>query len=170
MIETNDLPNVGTPDEALAKMKDGYKAFLDSISKFITIAQYYTEKENEGKPLPDDFAVSYQAIFDKLKTEKPDDIETELATFTLLELDFLSDVKDNLVEFHNLETNGSNADNDYDKACDYLTIKDEFTDEIDVFNDVSEEMIEEKEALTNYNDPAYDMNAAIVEENKEKSL
>ena len=33
-----ELPEIGTPEQALEKMKNSYQAFIDSLAKFITIA------------------------------------------------------------------------------------------------------------------------------------
>lgn len=167
MSEEKTLPNIGTPEEALAQMKERYKAFLDITAKFCAISEFYTDTTHIGHSLGEDFTDRYNYYFKKLKESSPEDVYTQLAFFTLLDLDFLSDVKDNLVQYEKLLKGDDLATNDYDKAWDYLTVKDEFTDEIQVFDDTNKEIATEQEADTNYNDPDYDLNAKVVEENKE---
>ena len=66
-----ELPEIGTPEQALEKMKNSYQAFIDSLAKFITIAEYYTEKANEGQPLPSDCQTRYTSHYQSLKNKKP---------------------------------------------------------------------------------------------------
>jgi hypothetical protein len=169
MFPNNDLPNVGTPEEALAKMKDSYKAFVDVIAKFVTLSEFYTDQNNVGKPLGSDFAQRYQFNFTKIKNSSAEDVAAQIGFFTLLELDFVEDIKDNLVRYNELLSNSEEGVSDYDRACDLLTVKDEFTDEIAIFEDVNKAIASDKEAYTNYNDPAYDPNAKIIEENAEEA-
>ncbi len=162
-----ELPNVGTPEEAKAKMKEGYKAFLDVIAKFVTLAEYYTDQNNVGKPVTSDFASRYQFNFGKLKGASPEDVALQIGCFTLMQLDFIEDVKENLFRYQELLDHPEEDISEYDQACDLLTVKDEFTDEIGIFEDVNKAMATDREAYTNYNDPEYDPNAKVLEENKE---
>ncbi len=167
MNDEKTLPNIGTPEEALAKMKNGYQAFLDSAAKFVTIAEFYTEKTNEGQPLPSNFQEKYTYNYQKLKNETPDDFGNQIAFFTLLYLDFVDDIKENLNAYDSMIKNGPDKSaSEYDQACDYLAIKDEFTDLLETLNDVSAQIITERIADTNENDPEYDYNAKQLDERK----
>lgn len=168
MIETSNLPDVGTPEEAREKMRDSYKAFLDAAAKFVAISDFYGDKSHEGQPLGENFINAYTAAFQKLKASSSEDVRILLAYYTLLDLDFLGDVKDNLDAYHNYDENGDDPSlSDYDQACDYLAVKDTFTDIINEFKDVNEQIVTDRELMTNYNDPEYDLNAKVTEENKE---
>lgn len=170
MIDTMNLPDVGTPEEAKEKMKDSYKAFLDVTAKFVAVADFYSVKEHEGQPLGDDFIDSYSAAFQKLKNSSDEDFYTALAYYAVFDLDFLADVKDALNEYHEqLDRVYDSSVSAYDQACDYLAVKDSFTDLIDEFEDVNGEIVKERELETNFNDPHYDLNAKITEENKENN-
>lgn len=166
MFDKN-LPNIGTPAQALEKMKDGYKSFLDAAAKFVTITQFYVEKSNVGQPLPSDFQSKYTVNYQKLKKETPENVCYLIASFTVLELDFVEEIKDNLTSYQDMITNGPDKDaSDYDKACDYLAIRDEFIDLKTDLVDVAMTIGSDREAYTNYNDPEYDYNAKQLEESK----
>ncbi len=167
MSDNQNLPNIGTPEEALQKMKDGYLSFLDSVAKFVTIAEFYTDKTHEGQSLPEDFAKRYSDNFQKLKNESPDDFSSQVAFFTLVTLDFVEEIKDNLKEYERILKEGPDQSASlYDQACDYLAIKDEFTDLKDTIDDINRIMAKEKVAETNENDPEYDYIAKQRDENK----
>lgn len=164
MNDEKELPNIGTPEQALVKMKNGYQAFLDSAAKFVTIAEFYTEKTNEGQPLPADFQEKYTLNYQKLKNETPDNFGNQIAFFTLLLLDFVDDIKENLHAYEDMIKNGPDKEaSAYDQACDYLAIKDEFTDLMETLNDVNAQIFDERVADTNENDPEYDYNAKQIE-------
>ncbi len=169
MIDEKELPNIGTPKEALEKMKEGFKAFLDSSAKFVTIAEFYTDKANEGQPLPSNFQERYTINYQKLKAETSENFGNQIAFFTLLYLDFIDDIKENLKEYEKLLNDGPDKEaSEYDQACDYLAIRDEFTDLRETLDDVNAQIAAERIADTNYNDPEYDYNAKMVDENKFK--
>lgn len=169
MNEDKILPNIGTPEEALGSMKNGYQAFLDSSAKFVTIAEFYTDKNNEGQPLPSNFQELYTANYQKLKNETPENFGNQIAFFTLLYLDFVDDIKDTLTQYDEILKNGPDKNaSAYDQACDYLAIKDGFTDLRETLDDVNAQIAEERLADTNYNDSEYDYNAKQVEENRFK--
>jgi len=171
MNDKMNLPEVGTPEEAKNKMKDSYKAFLDVAAKFVSVCDFYSVKENEGKPLGEDFIESYNANFQKLKESSAEDFYTTLASYTVLALDFLDDVKDALDEFKSEEEKVYGSDvSAYDQACDYLAVKDSFTDLINEFLDVNSTIVHDRALDTNFNDPAYDLNAKQVEENEKSNL
>ena len=167
MNTEKELPEIGTPEQALEKMKDSYKAFLDSTSKFVTIAEYYTDTTNEGQPLPSDFQSRYTVNYQKLKNDTPENIGYQIAFFTLIYLDFVEEIKENIQAYQDMIKNGPDKEaSAYDQACDYLAIKVEFTDIIETLNDISMTIASERIADTNINDPEYDYNAKQVEENR----
>jgi hypothetical protein len=160
MNTEKELPNIGTPEQALQKMKNSYQAFLDSSAKFITLAEFYSNKENEGKTLGAEFQEKYTVNYQKLKQCPAEEFGNLIASFTLLYLDFAEDIKENLTSYENLIANGPDKDaNEYDQACDYLSIKDEFTDLKDTLNDVNAQISEDKLLETNPGDPLYDYSA-----------
>lgn len=163
-------PEIDKPSVAESKMKNAYQAFLDSSAKFITIAEFYCDKQNEGQPLSSNFQEKYTYNYQKLKAKTPDDFEKEIASFTLLLLDFTIDIKENLEEYQKMLADGPDKDaSEYDQACDYLAIRDSFIDLKESLDDVSKAMIRYRVAETNENDPEYDYNAKIIEENKFKN-
>ena len=76
-----ELPEIGMPEQALEKMKNSYQAFIDSLAKFITIAEYYTEKSNEGQPLPSDFQTRYTSHYQNLKKETAENIQKKVSEY-----------------------------------------------------------------------------------------
>lgn len=162
-----ELPEIGTPEQALEKMKNSYQAFIDSLAKFITIAEYYTEKANEGQPLPSDFQTRYTSHYQSLKKETAENIGYQIAFFALVYLDFVEEIKENVQAYQDMLANGPDKEaSAYDQACDYLAIKDEFSDIITTLNDISMTIASERIAETNLNDPEYDYNAKQVEESR----
>lgn len=169
-MEKNNLPNVGTPSQAREKMKEGYKSFLDASAKFITIAEFYVDKANEGQQLPNNFSSKYTTNYQKLKEEKHDDFGNDIAFYTLLLLDFIDDIKENLKAYEDILANGPDKEaSQYDQACDYLAIRDEFIDITEELNDTMAQILYDKYAETNYNDPDYDLNAKLTELNRFKN-
>ncbi len=156
-----ELPDLGTPEQAEAKMKEGYLNFLDSASKFVTLCDFYTNKENEGKPIPQNFFQLYNANKEKLNKANAQDFFIMMAFYAAFPLDFLSDVKINLQDYHDiLEKNRDERGlNDYEKCCDRLAIKDTFQDLRDEVDEVNRIIAKEKEVETNLNDPEFDPNA-----------
>jgi hypothetical protein len=162
-----ELPEIGTPEQALEKMKNSYQAFIDSLAKFITIAEYYTEKTNEGQPLPSDFQTRYTSHYQNLKKETAENIGYQIAFFALVYLDFVEEIKENVQAYQDMLANGPDKEaSAYDQACDYLAIKDEFSDIITTLNDISMTIASERIAETNLNNPEYDYNAKQVEESR----
>lgn len=163
----NKLPDIGTLDDALNKMKEAHKSFLDCITKFSLIADFYVDENNTNKRLPNNVLDNYTNTYQKFKSATIDDIGYQLASYTLFYLDFVDEVKENLTAYNDLLTNGPDKSaSTYDQTCDYLAIRDEFIDLIDEINGISKAMIADKEAYTNYNDPEYDLNAKEVDKNK----
>lgn len=167
MIPNNDLPDVGTPEEALEKMKDSYKALLDSIAKFVTISGYYIIDSNDNTDLPTDFLERYNTNFQKLKGESAEEIYEDIATFTMLDLLDVEEIRDDIQRYDDLLKNGPDKTaSSYDQACDYLSVKDAFNEHIELLNQVSGWAIEDKGITTHFNDVDYDPAAKQVEENK----
>lgn len=184
MTDEKDFPNLGTPEEAEAKMKQGYLAFLDTISKFVTLCNIYSKAENEKKSLsevypdkgnqkltPDSstenkveaksFLNDYMANKAKLRKATPEEFYTMIASYAVYELEYAKEIKDTVADY--LDIMGKKRDerdlSDYDKCCDRLAVRDSFTDlKNDIDND-NRQIIQDKELLTNVNNPKFDPNA-----------
>jgi hypothetical protein len=154
-----NLPQVGTPEEAKKKMTEGYASFLDSAAKFVTIADFYSDETNEGKALGTTFRESYLANFAKLKAGSVDDFIYLMEQHATLYLDFINDIQDNLTAYFDILKGQDASLSDYDKACDLLAIKDEFTDLEKVLDDTNKLIAEDRYLETHYNDPLYDIQA-----------
>ncbi len=184
MTNEKDFPNLGTPEEAEAKMKQGYLAFLDTASKFVTLCGIYSKAENDGKSLaevyPDKgnqkyptadvaenkaetktFLNDYMANKAKLRKATPEEFYSIIANYAVYELEYVKEIKDNLTEYFDIiEKKKDERDlSDYDKCCDRLAVKDVFTDlKNDIDND-NRQIVQDKELLTNVNNPKFDPNA-----------
>lgn len=184
MINEKEFPNLGTPEEAEAKMKQGYLAFLDTVSKFVTLCDIYSKVENDGKSLsevyPDKGNQKYQAASTaeskaetktflndymtnkaKLRKATPEEFYSIIATYTVYELEYVREIRDNLTEYFDIiEKKKDERDfSDYNKCCDRLAVKDAFMDlKNDIDND-NRQIVQDKELLTNVNDPKFDPNA-----------
>lgn len=154
--EYNSLPTVGTPEEAKERMKQGYASFLDSCAKFLTLANYYSEKKNEGKALPATFMELYQKNHKLLKESSVEDFGYYLAQHAALYLDYIEEIKENLTAYQEILKGQDPSLSDYDKACDLLAIKDEFTDLEKELNQVNRAVAEERYLDTHINDKDYD--------------
>lgn len=161
MIKENELPNLGTPEEAETKMKESYLNFLDTASKFVTICDFYSDRNNEGKPLPSTFFASLNANKEKLDQAAPHDFFIMMAFYAAVELDFLSDVKVNLEDYHSIleKKRDERGLSDYDKCCDRLAVRDTFVDLKNEIDDINLQIVQDKELDTKLNDPEYDPNA-----------
>lgn len=164
-----DLPNIGTIEEAKERLENGYKSFLDSCAKFMAVAEFYTDKSHEGQPLPNDFASRYTTAFSSLKTSNVDDIGYKLAFYTILELEFIDEIKENLVSYAEIIKNGPDQSVlEYDQVCDYLSIRDEFVDLKKSIDYITMKIAKSRFATTNFNDPNYDYNAKQLDLNRFK--
>ena len=161
------LPDVGTPEEAKEKLKEAYASFLDSSAKFVTLAAFYSDRNNEGQPVAASFREDYLKNYTALKNDSVDDYGYAIAEYTLQQSDYIDDIKDNLTQYAAIMKGQDPKLSDYDKACDLLAIKDEFTDLEKVLNDVNQQVAEERLADTHYNDPEYDLQALQTEKMKE---
>jgi hypothetical protein len=160
----NDLPDVGTPEQAKKKMIEAYASFLDSAAKFLTLGEFYSDNTHEGQALGTDFQSRYNVNYNKLKSSAtPEDFGYQLSFYTLVYLDYIEDVKENLRQYEEILKGQDPKLSDYDKACDLLAIKDEFTDLEHVLNDVNLTIAEERAIETHYNDPEYDASAKELE-------
>lgn len=168
MIEENNLPKVGTPDEALKKRTEGYKQFLDTAAKFRTIAEYYSDEKNGGQDLSPEFTKNFIFNRQKIESLSDEDLIATLESYTLLELSYFDDVKENLADYRRLVEEGPDENaTPYDQACDYLAVKDTFTDINDTFYDVCRARRYDRRARTNFGDPDYDLVAKQEQEVKE---
>ncbi len=155
----NDLPDVGTPEEAKAKMIDSYNHFLDICAKFATITDYYTDKSRKGQPLGSDFQVAYNANYTRLKNADVDDFGSILSVNAVVYLQFIDEIKDNLDFYFELLDHVDPELSDYDQACDYLTCKDEFTDLGKTITNISKSIVQQRDVDNHFNDLQYDPNA-----------
>ncbi len=183
MINEKELPNLGTPEEAEAKMKQGYLAFLDTISKFVTLCDIYSNPNNDGKNLndvypnkasqslasadnndktaPKTFLSDYMANKSKLKKSSPEEFYTIIASYAVYELEFVKEIKETVGDYLDIiEKKRDERDlSDYEKCCDRLATRDAFIDlKNDIDND-NRQIIQDKELLTNVNNPKFDPNA-----------
>ena len=99
---SNDLPDVGTPEEAKKKMIDSYNAFVDICAKFATITDYYTDKSRKGQPLGSDFQTAYNINFNRLKSADVDDFGSILSVNAVIYLEIIDEIKDNLDFYYDL--------------------------------------------------------------------
>ena len=102
MIEENNLPKVGTPDEALKKRTEGYKQFLDTAAKFRTLAEYYSDEKNVGQDLSPEFTKTF--IFNRQNIESLSDaaLIATLESYPLLELSSFDSVTATLADYRRL--------------------------------------------------------------------
>ena len=155
-----DLPNLGTPEECIAKMKEGFNCFVQSAALFITVADYYSDRTNEGKPLKPNFAACHNLNVLKLVKSNANDICEMISVFAAFTLDFISEIRENLDSYFEIIQNGQDEDlDDYDKCCDSLAVLDEFTDIKSNIDEASNMIIKDKILENNLNDPEYDPNA-----------
>ena len=156
---SNDLPDVGTPEEAKKKMIDSYNAFVDICAKFATITDYYTDKSRKGQPLGSDFQTAYNINFNRLKSADVDDFGSILSVNAVIYLEIIDEIKDNLDFYYDLLDHVDPNLSDYDLACDYLTCKDEFTDLGNKLTGYSKAIVQQRDVDNHFNDLRYDPNA-----------
>ena len=152
------LPDIGTPEEAKNKMKDAYLSYLDSAAKFVTLAEYYTDVNNKDKPTNANFINRYNFNFNKLKNSQSSDYVYSMSYFTIIPLTYIEELKENLDDYSRLLDHEDKDLSDYDKACDYLTVRDEFKDLERALNRENKRIAENRDAMTHFNDSKYDPN------------
>lgn len=162
MNDSKILPNVGTPEECRRKMMDAYASFLDIACKFIALGEVYTVEENKGKPLGDSFRNAYHAVYQKIKDASPDDFCYQMSFLALVYLSYIEEVKENLTEYRRLLEGDDPSLSEYDQCCDYLTVKDEFTDLSNTLKEINNDIAENREAESHVGDPEYDPNAKEI--------
>jgi len=160
MENDRSLPSIESPEAAKQKMMDSYHSFVDSAAKFLSLADFYGEKENEGKAVPVTFQDAYSKNYQKLLSSNPDDFSYLLSRYAALDLDFLSDVEENLSQFDALKAGQDPSLSDYDKSCDLLAVRDTFVDLEKALNEANRAIATERELDSNFGDPAYDPSAA----------
>lgn len=153
------LPDLGTPAECKEKMCQAYASFLDVASKFVSLAEFYSDKKNEGQPLGDRFLDSYNLNHRKLKESSPADFCYQMSFFALVYLSYIEEVQENLEEYERLLKGDDPSLSDYDQCCDYLTVKDEFKDLENVLKAINNDIAENREAPSHIGDTLYDPNA-----------
>lgn len=157
---TNKLPHLGTPESCIKKMKESYTAFVQSAAFFITLANYYSENTNRGKKLEPKFASLQHANVIDLQQSSNQDFIEKMEFYAVLPLELTAEIKENLDMYQDVIENGQdNSLSDYDKCCDTLTIKDEFTDLKNEVDEYSKIMMNKREINNKLNDPLYDPNA-----------
>lgn len=150
------LPDIGTIDEAKKKMQDSYLSFLDVAAKFISLCQYYSEDVNKRRSLGGNFRESYLKNYQKLKEDSKDDFAYDLSIFTVLELDYVNDVIDNLAQFEEIKKGQDPSLSDYDRTCDLLAVRDGFVDLERELTKINKKIATDRDIETHYNDKKYD--------------
>lgn len=159
-MNEKNLPNLGTVEQCMEKMKQGYRTFIQSAAMFVTVCDFYSDNKNEGLKLPQNLTDLHAANVIKLSVDDPQYIFESIAVYAALTLDFVSEIKENIENYFTILRDGQDASlSDYDKCCDLLTIKDEFTDLKHDLDEVSSQIIDDKFLENNINDPEYDPNA-----------
>ena len=156
------LPDLGTPEECREKMGQAYASFLDVASKFISLAEFYSDRKNEGQPLDNHFLDSYNRNHKKLKDATPDEFCYQMAFYALVYLSYIEEVKDNLEEYERLLSSEDGSLSDYDQSCDYLTVRDEFKDLENILKAINNDIAENREAPSHIGDTLYDPNAKEI--------
>ena len=156
----NELPDLGTPEQAIEKMKNGYMQFIQSASMFLCLAEYYSTSTNRGHSLDSKFSSRHGLKVSSLLKERERDIYAEISCYACCPLEFVREIQDNLREYFHIIDHGQDESlSDYDKCCDSLTIRDEFIDLKEEIDSFSKKILSEKELDNNLNDPAYDPNS-----------
>lgn len=156
MEENFVKPIIGTPDEAKQKLIDSYNSFVDSSAKFVSLADFYSEPTNSNKAAPVTFQDQYSKNYQALKNGTIEDFAYSLSHFAALYLDYVDDIKDNLNQYTEILKGQDPSLSDYDKACDLLSIRDEFTDLENTLNEANRAIANEKSLETHYGDEEYD--------------
>ena len=163
-MEENEkiLPNLGTPEECKEKMSQAYASFLDIASKFVSLAEFYSDKKNEGQPLDDRFLSSYNRNHQKLKEASPKDFCYQMSFYALVYLSYIEEIEKNLEDYQRLLQGDDPTLSAYDQCCDYLTIRDEFKDLENILKDINNDIAENREAPSHIGDTLYDPNAKEI--------
>lgn len=156
------LPKIETPEVAKEKMKQAHSSFIDSCSKFISVADFYLQDENRGRRLPDDFIETYSRNLLKLKECTPDDFVYLMASPCALSLSFIDDMKENLMNYDEILKGQDESLSDYDKACDLLAIRDTFTDLENDLNEVNAIIVSNLSVDSHPNNRYYDLQKATA--------
>lgn len=155
-----DLPPIETPEVAKAKLKQSYLSFIDSCSKFITMANYFAQEENKGHGLPATFSEDYTKNLSKLRDCTLDDFVYFMASPCALHLGFIDECKENLESYYEILKGQDESLSDYDKACDLLAIKDTFTDLENSLNETNKIILSERDVETHVDNKHYDLQKA----------
>lgn len=159
--------DVGTIDEAKRKMKESYNEFVYLISKFLSVADFYSEVNNYYQKIDDRLISDYSRYSSLLKDANSNDFCYELSKECLFYLDFIDEIKENLDNYHLiLENKQDESLTEYEKACDILTICDEFEDLSKPINEAYDYIYKQKKVIPHKDDPRYDSLSKTLMERK----
>lgn len=161
-----DLPDIETPEEAKAKLKQSRVSFVDSCAKFVTICDYYSDPVHENRTLPVTFQEGYAKNYALLKKASIDEFCYQISKFAALSLEFVDEVKECLEEYETVLNYEDPSISEYDRSCDLLAAKDTFTDLENEINITNKTIAQERYLETHPMDPDYDpsMNQAQIEQ------
>ncbi|MFA6829164.1 MAG: hypothetical protein WCR67_00430 [Bacilli bacterium] len=162
MYYSNYDLEVSTIEEAKKKLTNSYACFMDSVAKFVTIADFYENPENEGKMLTHEFRDNYLKNYAKLKESSVDDIGYMMADHAALYIEYIEDIKENLTAYNEIIKGQDETLSEYDRICDLLAIKDEFTDLGRDLNKANRIIGNDRRLDTHKNDPEYDIQAQLL--------
>ena len=157
------LPVIETPEEAKAKMKESYLSFIQSCSVFVTMADFYSQEENTGHMLPNNFIETFNMNIKKLREGSLNDFVYIMASSCALHLGFIEEARDNLNDYFEILKGQDETLSDYDKACDLLVIKDTFVDLKHDLDETNKIIKTTKSIETHPNNKNFDLNKVLAE-------
>lgn len=156
-MKDDTLPDIGTKQQAREKLIKTYLSFLDLLSKFLSLCDYYQEVKNYYKPLSDSLISEYSRNLNNLKGAFADDICYEISKECVFYLDFVDEIEENLNEYFKIIDTDYGVDLDeYDLCCDILAVRDEFIDLMEPIEKAYESIMRQKKVIPHVDDPLYD--------------
>ena len=144
-------------------MKGEYFAFLDAASKFAVLSYYYSQEVNFGAAVSSSFGKDYYNMLSLLKKATKEDFSYLLSKSCTLYLSFIDEMWDDITEFKELYNRDDSDLTPYDRAYDYLTMKDTFTDLVKDLNKISQIILSNRKADSHPRNSKYDMSTAQQE-------
>lgn len=160
---TNQLPKIDSPETAMRKMKEEYYAFLDVCGKFVTLSNYYSQPDNAGTSVSSTFSKDYFENLNFLKNASLDDFVFIMAKSCALYLGYIDEMKEAIQEYKDILVRDETGISDYDRAYDYLTIKDTFTDFIKNISEINQIILSNRNVETHPNSKNYSLDKAQQE-------
>lgn len=163
MQNENSL-DIGSLKDAKEKTKQTFNKFVDLIAKFLTLADYYSQREHYYQPLDETMVNDYTRYSNLLLKSSPEDFCYEISKECLLYLEFIDEIKENLINYNNVMNDAfEKGSSDYDKICDTLTVKDEFIDLMEPINDAYNIISKTKIVEPHFDDPLYDISTVELQ-------